>query len=134
MQNHGHVKRDTHTGKEVGWLIWYSDGLLAGWPGFTFWQGQEIYLHSTASRLALRPTQPPIQWVPAAVFMWSKRPGRKLIKQTPQFSVQDKHGGAMPPSSFFMTWFLINYAGGQICLYLTNVGENGGLFIRAVKL
>jgi hypothetical protein len=31
---------------------------------FNSWQGQEIFLFSTATRLALASTKPPIQWVP----------------------------------------------------------------------
>jgi hypothetical protein len=41
----------------------YGDGLRAGWPGFDSRQCN-ISLFSTASRPALGPTQPPIQWVP----------------------------------------------------------------------
>jgi hypothetical protein len=33
-------------------------------PGFESRKGLEIFLFTTASRLALGPTQPPIQWVP----------------------------------------------------------------------
>jgi hypothetical protein len=33
-------------------------------PGFEYRQGQEIFLFSKSSRLALSSTQPPIQWVP----------------------------------------------------------------------
>jgi hypothetical protein len=32
-------------------------------PGFNSWQGQRIFLFATMCRLALRPTQPPVQWV-----------------------------------------------------------------------
>jgi hypothetical protein len=37
--------------------------LHAGWPVFDFRQGQEVYLFFTASKPALGPTQPPIEWV-----------------------------------------------------------------------
>jgi hypothetical protein len=37
--------------------------LRAGRLGFDPWQGQGIFLLAPASRPALRPTQPPIQWV-----------------------------------------------------------------------
>jgi hypothetical protein len=37
--------------------------LRAGQLGFDPWQGQRIFLLAPASRLALGPTQPPIQWV-----------------------------------------------------------------------
>jgi hypothetical protein len=41
-----------------------SDGLHTGRSVFDSRQGQEIFLYSTASRPALRPTHPRIQWVP----------------------------------------------------------------------
>jgi hypothetical protein len=39
--------------------------------------GLGIFLFTTASRTALRPTQPPIQWVPRALCLAVKRPGRE---------------------------------------------------------
>jgi hypothetical protein len=45
----------------------YSNGLLVGRPRFDSRQGQEIFLYSTASSLALGPRRPPIQWVQEAV-------------------------------------------------------------------
>jgi hypothetical protein len=39
----------------------YSKGSRAGRPGFDYRQGKEIFLFSTASRLALGLTQTPIQ-------------------------------------------------------------------------
>jgi hypothetical protein len=43
--------------------------------GFDCRQGLGIFLFTTASRPAL--TQLPIQWVPGALFLGVKRPGRK---------------------------------------------------------
>jgi len=40
----------------MGWTI----GVL----GFNSWQGMRIFLSTTASRMALQPTQPPIKGVP----------------------------------------------------------------------
>jgi hypothetical protein len=42
-------------------------------PGYV----QEIYLVSKAFKLAVWPNHHPIQWVPGALFMEVKRPGRK---------------------------------------------------------
>jgi hypothetical protein len=46
-----------------GLLSGYSDRLRAGQPGFHSREGQEAFLYSTASRPALGPSQPPLQWV-----------------------------------------------------------------------
>jgi hypothetical protein len=50
-------------------LSWYSKRLQAEWLGFNSQQGQAIFLYSTPSRPALRPTHPPIQWVLRAVSL-----------------------------------------------------------------
>jgi hypothetical protein len=42
-----------------------------------FQAGLRIFLLTTVSRTALEPTQPPIQWVPGAVSLGVKRPGRE---------------------------------------------------------
>jgi hypothetical protein len=45
----------------MGWMI----GVL----GFDSWQGLGIILFTIASRMALGPTQPPIQYIPE-LFLW----------------------------------------------------------------
>jgi hypothetical protein len=59
---------------------WYSDWAM-GWTigvlGFDSRRGLEIFLFTTASRMALRPNQPPIQGVPGALSLGVKRPGRE---------------------------------------------------------
>jgi hypothetical protein len=42
-----------------------------------------IFLFTTASRPALRPTQPPIQWVPGVLSLGVKRPGREADHSPP---------------------------------------------------
>jgi hypothetical protein len=57
---------------------------LPGWGG-----GLGIFLFDTVSRPALRPTQPPIQWVTGALFLEVKRSGREA-DQSPQSSAEVK--------------------------------------------
>jgi hypothetical protein len=47
------------------------------------WQGLGIFLLTTASRSALGPTQPPIQWVPGALSLGVKWPGREADHSPP---------------------------------------------------
>jgi hypothetical protein len=58
---------------------------------FGSWQGYKVFLLSTASRPALRPTQPPIKWVPG-----TKRPLREPNHSSPA-SAKVKNFGAIPP-------------------------------------
>jgi hypothetical protein len=51
--------------------------------------GLGIFLFTTASRTALEPTQPPIQWVPGAPSLGVKRPGRE-VDHSPPSSVEVK--------------------------------------------
>jgi hypothetical protein len=46
-------------------------------------RGLEILLFTTASRPALGPTQPSIQWVTGALSLVVKRPGREADYQPP---------------------------------------------------
>jgi hypothetical protein len=45
--------------------------------GFDSLRGLGIFLFTTASRTALGPTQPPIQWVRGVLSIGLKRPGRE---------------------------------------------------------
>jgi hypothetical protein len=63
--------------QEAGIAQWYSAGLWAGRSCFESQQVLGIFLFTTASRPALEPTQPPIQWVPGAFSLGLKRPGRE---------------------------------------------------------
>jgi hypothetical protein len=46
-------------------------------------RGLGIFLFTTASRMALGPTQPPIQWLPGSLFLGVKRPGREADHSPP---------------------------------------------------
>jgi 5-methylcytosine-specific restriction endonuclease McrA len=58
-----------------GWTI----GVL----GLDSRRGLGIFLFTTSSRTALGPTQPPIQWVPGALSLGVKRPGREADHSPP---------------------------------------------------
>jgi hypothetical protein len=58
--------------------------LRAGQPGFDSRQEQRFFsIFATASRPVLGPTQPPIQWVPGALSLGVKRPGREACHSPP---------------------------------------------------
>jgi hypothetical protein len=56
---------------------------MIGVVGFDFRWGLGIFLFTTVSRTALGPTQPPIQWVPGALYLVVKRPGREADHSPP---------------------------------------------------
>jgi hypothetical protein len=88
---------------EPGELCQYSDMLWAEQPGFDSWQELEIFLYSTVSRLALGPTQPPIQWVLGALSLGVKRPGHEA-ESSPPSSAEVRNGGAIPPFHHMSSW------------------------------
>jgi hypothetical protein len=55
----------------------WATGWTIGVLGFDSRRGLGIFLFTTASRTALGPTQPPIQWEPGALSLGVKRPGRE---------------------------------------------------------
>jgi hypothetical protein len=55
-----------------------------------------IFLFSTASRLTLGPTHPPIQWVLGALSLGEKGQGHEA-DHSPPSSAEVKKGGATPP-------------------------------------
>jgi hypothetical protein len=59
----------------IAHLIWcWATGWMTGVLGFDSQWGLGIFLFTTMSRLALRPTRPSIQWVPG-LFAWGKVSG-----------------------------------------------------------
>jgi hypothetical protein len=61
----------------------WATGWMIGVLGFDSRPGLGIFLFTTASRTALEPTQPPIQWVPGALSLGVKRPGREADHSHP---------------------------------------------------
>jgi hypothetical protein len=76
--------------------------------GFDSRRGLGIFLFITASRTALRPTQPRDQWVPGTISLGVERPGRES-DHSPPSSAEVKMLGAVPPlpQCVFMTLWLI---------------------------
>jgi hypothetical protein len=66
----------------MGWMI----GVL----GFDFQWELGIFLFTTMSRMALGPTQPPIQWVPGALSLGVEQPGYEA-DHTPPSSAKVKN-------------------------------------------
>jgi hypothetical protein len=56
---------------------------MIGVPGFDSRQGLGVFLFTTASRMALGPTQPPIQWVPGALSLGVKQLGHEADHSPP---------------------------------------------------
>jgi hypothetical protein len=74
--------------------------------------GAGIFLFTTASRTALEPNQPPIQWVPGALSLVVKRPGREA-DHSPPASAEDKNAWSYTstPQYAFMAWCLVKHWG-----------------------
>jgi hypothetical protein len=84
----------------------YSDRLRTGRPGFDSRQCK-IFLFSTASRPALGPTQPPVQWVPGAFSPGVQRQGREA-DHSPPSSDEVKNGGAISQLPHSLHGILLN--------------------------
>jgi hypothetical protein len=67
----------------AGMAQWYSAGLRSGWSGVRIPAGVGNFSLPTASRPALGPTHPPIQWVLGALSPGVKRPGRESDHSPP---------------------------------------------------
>jgi hypothetical protein len=65
--------------------------------------GLGIFPFTTASRTALGPTHSPIQWVPGALSLWVKQPGREADH--------------LPPSSAEVKECVELYLHSPICLH-----------------
>jgi hypothetical protein len=68
--------------------------LITGWmigrSGFESRRGLGIFHFDNVSRQAQGPTQPPIQWVPAAVSLGVKQPGREEADHSPPTNAEVK--------------------------------------------
>jgi hypothetical protein len=68
------------------------------------------FLFIIASRPALGPTQPPIQWVPGALSLGVKRPGREADHSPPSSAeVKNAWSYTSTPQYVFMAWCLVKH-------------------------
>jgi hypothetical protein len=75
--------------------------------GFESRQGLGIFLLTTASRPALVPTQPPIQWVPGALSLGLEWPVREADNSTPSSAkLKNAWSYTSTPQYAFMAWCL----------------------------
>jgi hypothetical protein len=92
----------------AGIAQWCSAGLRAGWSGFRVPVGARHFFFTTASRPALGPTQPHVQWVPEALSLEVKRPGRGA-DYSPKSSAEIKNAWSYTstPQYTSMAWCLV---------------------------
>jgi hypothetical protein len=101
----------------------YSDWLRTGWPGFNPRQMPRTFFLASASRPALGPTQPPVQWAPEILFSGVKR-GRGVMLTThphlvPRLRMNKSYTSSPPRASmacggtallfFYFTLYLNGY-------------------------
>jgi hypothetical protein len=103
------VTRDQHCLINSVHIILNHSGTVLGYRlddrGVEPRQGLGIFLFTTASRPALGPTQPSIQWVPGALSLGVKRPGVKLTTRLHLVPRSRMHGAILPLLLYaFMVW------------------------------
>jgi hypothetical protein len=76
--------------------------------GFKSWWELGIFIFTTVSRMALGPTQLPIQWIPGALSLGINCQGMKLTTHLHLVS-RSKMLGTIPPFPLyiFMAWCLL---------------------------
>jgi hypothetical protein len=95
---------------------------MIGVVGFDFRRGLGIFLFTTASRTALGPTQPPIQWEPGALFMAVKRPGREADHSPPSSAeVKNACSYISTPQYAFMAWCFVKHRDNFIFTLLSRI-------------
>jgi hypothetical protein len=87
-------------------LIFHDVGIL----GFNSQWGLGTFLFTTVARNALGPTHPPIQWVPGALSLGVKWPGREAGHSPPSSAeVKNAWSYTSTPQYAFMTWCLVKH-------------------------
>jgi hypothetical protein len=88
---------------QFSWATGWTIGVL----GFDFCRGLGILLFTTASRTALGPTQPPIQWIPGIPSLGPRREA----DHSPPSSAEVKNvwSYTSTPHYVFMAWCLVKH-------------------------
>jgi hypothetical protein len=77
-----------------------------------------IFVFTTASRTALGPTQPPIQWVPAVLSLGVQRLGREAEHSPPSSAeVKNVWSYTSTPQYVFTAWCLVKHRDFTFYLY-----------------
>jgi hypothetical protein len=88
------------------WAMEWMIGVL----GLYSWQGLGIFLHTTVFRMALRPTQPSIQWVLGALSLGVKWPRSEADHSPPSTAeVKNMWHYTSIPQYTFMAWYLLKH-------------------------
>jgi hypothetical protein len=83
-------------------------------------RGLGIFLFTTASRTALGPSQPPIQWVPGTLSLGVKRQGHEADHSPPSSAeVKNAWSYTSTPQYVFMAWCLVKRRDKFTLPYLT---------------
>jgi hypothetical protein len=83
--------------------------------------GRGIFLFTTASRTALEPTQPPIQWVPRALSRGVKRLGREADHLPPSSTeVTNAWSYTATPPIVLIAWCLVKHRDNFTVVSLTS--------------
>jgi hypothetical protein len=96
MKGRDHYEDNTCDRKILKWLLnmeatdWMIEVL-----GFNSQWGLGIFLFTTVSRLTLGPTHLPVQWVPGALSLGVKWPGREADHL--HLALMSRMHGAIPP-------------------------------------
>jgi hypothetical protein len=93
--------------------------------GFESRQELEILLFTTVSRPALGSIQPPIQWIPGALSLGLKRPGREADHSLPSSAeVKNSWSYASTPQYAFMAWCSVKKSTGKTTFNLFFISVN----------
>jgi hypothetical protein len=102
-----HQSRSSSVGISVGYGL---DDRGSSVLGFDSRRGMGIFLFTTGSRTVVGTTQPPIQWVPGALFLEVKRPRREADHSPPSSAeVKNAWSYTSTPQYVFMAWCLAKH-------------------------